>query len=514
MSESSSQSIEQPLPDSNSDSSFVADSLAVGVVVMLVMTVVQRGLGFFRGIWFCRVLDDAVVGQWSIAYDFVTLITPVMLLGLPGSLPRYVEHYRKNGHLTDFVRRIAIASGCLGLACFLAMAMFPEWFGWLIFLDPQNTQLVYAVSAAVIATIVFNFVWQMVSSLRQSRLSSGMYFLQSVAFTVFALLWLVLDGGLVGIVFSYVVATLLATIPGLLALAMGWGGLQKGDVPFESSKMWRRLIPYAAALWAMNMLASTFSLSDRYMILHLMSSDESITHAAIGQYHSARIIPMLFVSLSFVVSSGLMPYLSADWEAGNTELVKDRLQRIAFAVATFFTAGAAITLMCAPWLFRTLLEDRYTEGLSLMPMTFVCCIWIAIGNITQDYLWVREKGSLVAIVIAIGFAFNILMNMMLIPVWGLHGAVVATLIANGIVLAGILVTLGRNGFGFDMTSWMVSLLPMSLMVSPTVALLTAGVVTVGSHQNRTWCQEGWSYLVDRVPLGGRFPGVSKPVASS
>ena len=47
--------------------SFAADSLAMGVVVMLAMTIIQRFVGFFRSIWICRILDDNEVGQWAMA---------------------------------------------------------------------------------------------------------------------------------------------------------------------------------------------------------------------------------------------------------------------------------------------------------------------------------------------------------------------------------------------------------------------------------------------------------------
>ncbi|MGB7324686.1 MAG: oligosaccharide flippase family protein, partial [Rubripirellula sp.] len=127
-----------------SESSFVADSLAIGMAVMLAMTIIQRGLGFFRGIWFCRLLDDAVVGQWSMAYDFITMITPVMLLGIPGTLPRYVEHYRVRGHLTPLVRRMLWVTIGLGAIFFVAIMLFPDFFGWLVFLQPQSMSLVYS----------------------------------------------------------------------------------------------------------------------------------------------------------------------------------------------------------------------------------------------------------------------------------------------------------------------------------------------------------------------------------
>jgi O-antigen/teichoic acid export membrane protein len=487
------------IESNRNEHSFAADSLAVGMAVMLVMTIVQRGLGFFRGIWFCRMLDDAIVGQWSMAYDFITMITPVMLLGLPGSLPRYVEHYRVRGHLPSFVRRLLIATAVLGAACFAGIMIAPDWFGWLVFLEPQNSALVYSVGVGVVAIVVFNFIYQLVSSLRQVRVASMMQFLQSVVFTVLAVVWLGVGGGLVGMIYGFVVATMIAIVPGIVSLASGWAGLPVAEEPFAPPTMWRRLLPYAAAIWAMNLLTNTFTLSDRYMILHMMPGGEEVTQAAVGQYHSGRIIPMLLVSLATMVSGVLMPYLTADWEAGKRQDVRDKLRRILFAMSVLFTTGAAISLLIAPWFFDVVMENRYTAGLAMMPITFVFCIWISLGNIGQDYLWVVEKGKWVAVAIAVGFALNIGMNYALLPIWGLHGAVVATLVSNGVVLLGLWIAMNRFGYELDQTTMLVTLLPASLLVGPWVTLAAVAMVCAGTRQTRAWCGEAIGFAKSKVP---------------
>ncbi|KAA1259508.1 MurJ-like flippase [Rubripirellula obstinata] len=480
----------QPAPESKQDvRSFAADSLAIGMAVMLAMTIIQRGMGFFRGIWFCRMLDDAVVGQWSMAYDFITMMTPVMLLGLPGSLPRYVEHYRIRGHLPQFVRRLLIATGILGAICFAGIMIAPDWFGWLVFLEPQNAALVYSVGVGVVAIVVFNFIYQLVSSLRQVRVASMMQFVQSIAFTVIAVIWLGVGGGLVGLVYGFIAATILSMVPGLISLASGWKGLPISEEPFAPPAMWQRLLPYAAAIWAMNLLTNTFTLSDRYMILHMMPGSEEVTQAAVGQYHSGRIIPMLLVSLATMVSGVLMPYLTADWEAGKTQEVREKLRRILFAMSAFFTAGAAVSLLLAPWFFENALQDRYSAGLAMMPMTFVFCIWISLGNIGQDYLWVAEKGKWVAVAIGVGFALNIAMNYALLPIWGLHGAVVATLVSNGVVLLGLWVAMNRFGYPLDQSTIVATLLPATLLMGPWVTLVCVAMVCAGTGQTRSWCGE-------------------------
>ena len=196
---------------------------------------------------------------------------------------------------------------------------------------------------------------------------------------------------------------------------------------------------------------------------------------------------MLLVSLATMIGAVLMPYLTADWEAGRKTQVREQLRQIMFAMSVFFTAGAAVSLLIAPWFFEVVLENRYTAGLSLMPMTFVFCIWISLGCIGQDYLWVVERGKWVAVGIGVGFALNIAMNFYLLPIWGLHGAVVATVASNGVVLLGLWLAMWKFGFELDQSTVVVSLLPVSLMLSPWVAMFSVVMVCAGTQQTRRWC---------------------------
>lgn len=476
------------------------------MLVMLVITVVQRGIGFVRGIWFCRLLEDAQVGQWAMAFGFITLITPVVLLGLPGSLPRYVEHFRMRGHLSPFVSRLLIATVLCAGGFAAAMFWVPGWFAWLIFLEPSGTELVPRVAAAVLAIIAFHFVKDLNASLRQVHVVSAMQFVQSVGFTVLAVAWLSFGGGLGGVILVFASATLAAMLPGLATLWSGWSGLPKSDAVFDATAMWRRLLPYAAALWCMNLLGNLFELSDRYMILHFFPGEQPGGQAAVGQYHSGRIFPVLLISLSTMISGVLMPYLAADWEAGRSDAVRECLRRVLLGLSAAFTAGGAVVLWLAPWLFATLLEGRYDAGLSLMPMAFVFCSWWGLVIVGQDYLWVAEKGKFVGMALAVGLLANLALNAWLLPIWGLHGAVVATLIAHATVMVGVGLALARCDYRLDSTTMLVALLPATLLAGPVVAMVCLAVALAANKQARSWIREALAML----PVGRWSESVASP----
>ncbi|MEM6691874.1 MAG: lipopolysaccharide biosynthesis protein [Planctomycetota bacterium] len=477
---------------------FAADSLALGMAVVLAMTIIQRGLGFFRGLWFCRALDDSVVGQWSMAYDFITVITPVLMLGIPGTLPRYVEHYRGGGHLRQFVRQTASVTAALAAVMLAIMAFFPSWIGWWVFLEPSGLDTVMSVGLGVLAIVVFNYVYHLISSLRLIRIASWMQFTQSVGFTVLALITLFVGGRLNALIHCFTFATTLAVLPGWWVLRRGWKSLHVSGQPMPSSNLWRRVIPYMTALWMMNLLTNTFALSDRYMILHWMPGEPEQTQAAVGQYHSSRIIPMLFCSLASMISSVLMPYLTADFEAGRRIKMKRDLRLAIMGVAGLFTGGAAVTLWIAPWLFEGMLGGRYGQGLELMPMAYVACIWISTCTIGQDYLWVVERGKWVAFWVGIGLLINIALNAYWMPISGLFGAVSATLVANSVVSGGCLISMHLTGYRLRWVDLAGFLLPAALLISPTLALTASIACGLGMAESRRWAVRLWHEATRRL----------------
>ena len=109
------------------------DTLVDSVMILLVLTVVQRLVGFVRAVLFCRWLDPEQLGLWDMAFSFLVLAAPLSVLAIPGSFGRYLEHYRRRGQLRRFLRRTILACGGLALAAFGGILLARQWFSALIF---------------------------------------------------------------------------------------------------------------------------------------------------------------------------------------------------------------------------------------------------------------------------------------------------------------------------------------------------------------------------------------------
>ncbi len=193
---------------------------------------------------------------------------------------------------------------------------------------------------------------------------------------------------------------------------------------------WAKLLPFAAWIWMSNLLSGVFDMIDRYMIVHFSGLEVNEALRQVGYYHTSRLLPLLFVAVSALLGSMITPHLSHDWELGRRREVGARLNTVLKALDLSLFAASVVVLICAPFLFNTVLGGKFSGGLVQLPLTLVYCTWFGTIAVAQNYLWCAEKAWLSSVALFVGLVVNVSLDLALLPRVGLHGAVMATTAAN------------------------------------------------------------------------------------
>lgn len=448
----------------------ISDSLAFGVAFSIVLTIVQRGVGFVRGILFCHYMTDQELGQWSMAFSFLMLLAPFALLGLPGSFGRFVEHYVQKGQVGTFIRRISHLSSALTVVLATAMYLAPAWFGQLIFGGENCVSLVHAMAFALVMVAASNFLISLIESLRQVRLVSLMRFVQGISFAMIGIAMIVTwREAANAAVFGFAVACLITCLPAAWFLWNHRTALTDKVAQPSHREMWLRIAPFAVWLWATNLVCNMFEVCDRYMLIHWSDCSADKAQGLVGQYHSARVVPMLLVSIAVVLEGMILPYMTVLWEQGKPAEAGRQLSFSFKVVSITFTLVAICILLGSPLLFDTVLNGKYDDGLAVLDVTLVFSVWFSMFTVAQIYLWVAEKGRIVFALSTVGLAVNLGLNALLIPIFGLWGAVLATTSATlGCLIAALL---ANNWIGnpTPRSVWLASALPLVVVFPVWVA---------------------------------------------
>jgi O-antigen/teichoic acid export membrane protein len=447
------------------------DTLAGSVVVLLVMTVLQRVIGFGRGMLFCRWLDSEQLGLWDIAFGFINLAAPLAVLGLPGSFGRYVEYYRQRGQLRTFLRRTAAFSGAMTLLAVGGIVLGRDWCAWLVFNRSDLGGLMACLAVTLATVIAFNSLVLLLIAVRLHRLVNTLQFFQSLGFAVLSLvLFEVWQMSTASAVVAFAASSLLCSLAVLGRLAKIWHAAPESSEPLPHRTMWTKVVPFALWMWATNVLYNLFDIVDRYMILHHSGLDIHEALRQVGNYHTSRIIPVLLGAVAGLLGAMLTPHLSHDWESGLQDKVSDRLNLLLKVTSLVLVVAAAMTLLGAPLLFEFGFQNKYAAGLAVLPWTLAYCSWFGLFALAQNYLFCAERAGLSCIALLAGLLLNIGLNLLLLPTWGLHGAVWATALANLASLLLVFVFSAAAGMRIHRGTWLLSLAPIALGGGTVAAL--------------------------------------------
>jgi O-antigen/teichoic acid export membrane protein len=464
--------------------SLQADTLAASVVILLAVTIVQRTIGFGRGVLFCRWMSPESLGEWELAYSFLMLAAPLAVLGVPGSFGRYAEHYRQRGHLRTFLHRAAAWTA----ACTLAAFGLAEWFApelsQIVFGSPNYVGEMRIVGACLVAIILHHTLTALLTSLRLYRIVSAMNFAQSMLFAALSLGMMWRRPELMSILYGYAAACLIASLG---ALVWAWPALGHVDRPQERlghTEFWAKLLRFAFFVWATNLLTHLFAMVDRYMLVHYAGLTPAEALDQIGHLHSSRIIPLLMVSVAELLTGLVMPHLSHDWELGRRREVSARLNLAIKLTSLGMLLFGACVLAAGPLMFHVVLEGRYDIGLQVLPWTVAGCVWYSVYLIAQNYLWCAERNWWQTAPLVAGLATSVLLNLALLPPYGLEGCVVAAAVGACVCLMAVLGLNRRHGMAVDRGTWLVAIAPAALGFGAWPAIIaaaTAALVSIGSN---------------------------------
>ena len=410
------------------------ETLLSSIVVVLLVSVLQRSVGFGRAVLFCRWLDADQLGMWEMAYGFLILAAPLTVLGLPGSFGRYLERYRQSGQLRLFLRRTAGWSFALAASSIGVLLWQRDLVAKLVFGSEDRVALATGVVVCLGLVILHHFYEAIFAGLRMFRVVSTMHFTHSMLFAGLSLgllVWWRQEAA--SIVLGYGAACLVS-----VALVSVWAAIRLEQSPDEGARVrhrdfWPPLMRFAAWVWVTNLLTNVFSIIDRYMIVHCGGFTTAEALVQVGNYHTSTIVPVLLISVANLVVGAMTPHLSHEWEAGRRAAVGARLN-LSLKLITLGDAGRRRRRACGSGrlLFRVAFEGKYQArpGRVAVDGRRVRVVLAAARGPARTCGARRSRTALRHHRWWWGWSPTSAFNLLLLPVWGLAGAVIATAVAR------------------------------------------------------------------------------------
>ena len=168
------------------------------------------------------------------------------------------------------------------------------------------------------------------------------------------------------------------------------------------------------------------SAGDRIIIQVLLGPEET------GRYQVAFIVGSLVILLLTFTSSAWTPRFAVlRTKAARTALAaysRDQLYRVLMPMVLGVTLAAPIALrIAAPPSFRP-------ESLTIVVFLVALAAFpVAASGATGQLLITQRRGNMIVIVTAVAVVVNVILNFLLVPIMGILGAAVATVLAYGLM---------------------------------------------------------------------------------
>ncbi len=175
-------------------------------------------------------------------------------------------------------------------------------------------------------------------------------------------------------------------------------------------------------------------LADRYLIDWLMGRD------MVGLYSAGYKVGSLMLILQSGFNLGWQPYFL---KKENDPEAPQLFARIATYFALGLTFIWTIMIMFVDRLVRleisgiTLIGSEFWSSTAIVPLIMLGYIFLGFYDVLMPGIFYHNKSHLVSVYRGIGAASNVILNLLLIPRWGIMGAAWATCISFGLMSTGL-----------------------------------------------------------------------------
>lgn len=375
--------------------------------------ILRMGVGLFVGVWIARYLGPEQYGLFSYALAFVALFSSVASIGLDEIATR------------NIVRDPAAKDKILGTTFFLKLiagiVIFSATIGAIFILRPADSLTRWLVGIIAAGTVfqAFNTIELWFHSQVQAKYT---VLAKSTSFIISSFIKI----GLIIAKAPLIAFALISTVEIIISSA----GLV---VAYRSKgsrlKDWRVSLDNAKALlhdsWPMILSGIAIML---YMRIDQVMLGEMVGSKEVGIYSAAVRMAEVWYFIPTAVYWSVLPSI-VEAKSESETLFYERLQKFYNLMALMAFAVAIPVTFLAEWLVRALFGEAYARaGLMLAVLIWANVFWnleIARSAFLTTMNWTR----IYFLTILSGCILNIAINLLLIPLYGGMGAVIASVIA-------------------------------------------------------------------------------------
>jgi len=423
-------------------------------------------------IW-TRVFTEAEYGQMSLATTTLGVITVFSKFGIQRAVLRFYSEFKANKrnldityyYTTSFLS-VGVISLIIALVFLLVVTFYPN-----AQLDTQYIKILYVLPLLIFFDALNSIFFMFLRAEENVKLYNMIGIIAKYLAVLVSLLFvLVFKLGLIGIFIG------MALIDGLTALFLFIKFLIQGKIKPKniSFSLFKELVAYGVPLIGFELSGILLTSGDRFIIQHFLGS------AAVGIYSASYSMAKYFVEFfSAAFRMAVMPIFMSIWEKKGREETQAFLSSV---LKIYFMIGIPL-IFAVSFLGRDLIilfaSEKFEEGCVIIPFIVTGYVISSANFIYGAGLYLSKKTTSLLIINVISTIINIILNFLLIPIWGLYGAAITTLFAFIIEVTLLLIISSRTVSVKIQTNSLIKYIAISIvMVFVMLSIQNLGAVQI------------------------------------
>lgn len=396
-------------------------TIAKGALVILLGTIISKIFTYLYRILLARGLGPEVYGIFSICFAVVSILAALAMFGTPSALERYIPLFKKDKSkirgLVLFVFKYTVV---FGIVLAVLLILFSDKIS--IFLGNSainSVMIVFALSIPVLAALqIFSSITKAFKNVVYYTLTNNIIY--PLFNLLFAFILISLGYGLTSIAWAFLTANTIAVLFLMFVLK------NKLYVTKEKAKtftMRREIFFYSFPLLFASLFFFIISWTDTVMLAYFLP--ETI----VGLYNVAIPTAQLMYTVPIFILPLFLPIISGLFSKNNTEEISKLFKTVTYWIMALNLPLLLLLILFAEPILKLLFGTVYmSAAVPMMILSigfFVYTLFLPAVRILELF----KRTKFIFIITSVGAGINIVLNLLLIPKYGMLGAAVASAIA-------------------------------------------------------------------------------------
>lgn len=373
------------------------------------------------------IIDYSIWVQFSVS---ISLVPPLVLLGLHYALMRFVPQLKKKNDIRDGLYSIVTFVFFISVVLAIFVYFGASFLSTLLFAGNEMVAKLLALALILVglnSILLYYFI-----SFQKIKIYSFLLLFQTYL-GIILVSYLILSGsGITNAIIGFLIPFLIVSVIILFLIVIDFG-LQIPN--FKFMKRYLRfalpIIPSDISFWVVDSI-------DRYMIGVLLGTSFVAYYSP--SYTLGKMLLLILAPLSVL----LPPVLSKYYE---NDQIKDVNLILGFSIKYFLLIGIPfiiiLSILSKPILIIFATTEIATNGYMVTPIVTLGIMFFGLYSIMSNILILEMNTKFLSILWIMCAMLNLILNFILVPTCGIIGAALATLVTYGTSLT-IIVYLSRH----------------------------------------------------------------------